>query len=183
MWSKTRLCVCVCVNMSVRRKAIGNGVNSSSPSDDTMNARNSLLEVFQQKASFSGAVGTTYDVEIGSDVSAVHRNIIMTGLTMSSSDSDKEWREDINYIINMIIARGFDGNIQVLKRTGDGPELTTVSIGIDVTNKEMTVIDNQGLVENFKLDKKDELINFLANHIKTKMKLKLIDTVFQVFFV
>ena len=169
--------------MSLRRNAVGSGVNSSSLGDDTMNAKNFLGELFKQKASFSGAVGTTHDVEVGSDVSAVRRDIIMSamGVTTSSSNSDEEWRQDINQILSMFITRGFEGNVQMLKRTGKGPEMTDVSIGIDQKNKAMIVMKNSTPAKTFKFDKKDELIKFLEVHITTIMKLELIDIVFRTF--
>lgn len=145
-----------------------------------MNDKPRLDEMFKQKASFLGAVGTTYDVE---DVSSVQRNVIMStmGVTTSSSDSDEEWRRDIDYILSMFVDRGFEGNVQVMKRTGNGPELTDVSIGIDKTKKEMTVMKKTTPAKTFSFDEKKELIKFLEEHITKVMKLKLIDIVFRTF--
>jgi len=149
-----------------------------------------LNEIFEQKASFSGAVGTTYDVQVESEpisgnaeVSAVQRNIIMStmGVTTSTSNTDEEWRRDIDYILSMFVERGFEGNVQVMKRTGAGPELTDVSIAIDQTKKEMAVMKNSTAAKTVKFDKKGELITFLEEHITNVMNLKLIDIVFRTF--
>lgn len=117
------------------------------------------------------------------DVSAVQRKVIMStmGVTTSSSDSDEEWRRDIDYILSMFVERGFEGNVQVMKRTGKGPELTDVSIGVDQKKKEMTVMKNAAAVKTFTFEKKNDLIKFLEDHITTVMKLKLIDIVFRTF--
>lgn len=141
-----------------------------------------LNEIFEQKASFSGAVGTTYDVQVES-VSAVQRNVIMStmGVTTSTSNTDEEWRRDIDYILSMFVERGFEGNVQVMKRTGEGPELTDVSIAIDRTKKEMAVMKNSTPAKTVKFDKKGELIKFLEEHITNVMNLKLIDIVFRTF--
>ena len=145
-----------------------------------MNDKPLLDEMFKQKASFLGAVGTTYDVD---DVSSVQRRVILssTGVTTSSSDTDEEWRKDIDYILSMFVQRGFQGNVQVMKRTGEGPELTDVSIGIDNIKKEMTIVKNSTTVKTYAFDKKNDLIKFLEQHITTVMNLKLIDIVFRTF--
>ena len=122
-------------------------------------------------------------VSDGADVSAVQRQIVWSsmGVTTSSSETDEEWRKDIDYILSMFVERGFEGNVQVMKRTGKGPELTDVSIAIDPTNKEMTVMKNSTPAKTFKFEKKNDLIKFLEDHITTVMKLKLIDIVFRTF--
>jgi len=143
-----------------------------------MNDKPLLDEMFKQKASFLGAVGTTYDVD---DVSSVQTNVIMRGVTTSSSDTNEEWRNDIDQILSMFIQRGFQGIVEVMKRTGEGPELTDVSIGIDNVKKEMTIVKNSAAVKTYAFDKKNDLIKFLEQHITTDMNLKLIDIVFRTF--
>ena len=167
--------------MSLRRKSASTPCSAPGENDPFLNKQTFLAEVFKQKASFSGPVGTMRDVE--ADISAVQRTLVMStmGVTTSSSDTDQEWRDDIDYILTMFKTRGFEGNIEVMKRTGDGPELTDVSIGVDPTKKEMYVIKKTAIVETFSFDKKKELIKFLEDHITKVMNLKLIDIVFRTF--
>ena len=166
--------------MSLRRKSASTPCSAPGENDPFLNKQTFLAEVFKQKASFLGPVGTMHDVP---DISKVQRQILTysMGVTTSDSNNEEEWDKDIDYILSMYVSRSFEGNVQLMQRTDNGPAITKISIGIDQAKKEMIIMDSSTPVETFPFAKKDDLIKFLKNHIKTVMNLKLVDTFFRTF--
>jgi hypothetical protein len=136
-----------------------------------MNDKTSLGEMFKQKASFSGAVGTTYDVT-GADVSVVvaDPNAAIPGGMMTLSTSDKEWRRDLDDLLNTFINHGFNGNIQADERTGMGPVPTGVFIQVSQSPPQMVVLENNvEIMKVFTFEETNDLITFLAQWIRTNI--------------
>jgi hypothetical protein len=162
--------------MSLRRKSDG---SFPTPVASPVNKEPSMMEqLFREKAAFNGPVGTLHDVP---DVSAVQTDILTytMGVTTSDSNNEEEWDKDLDKILSMFVSR--PGNVELMKRTDDGPVLTEISIGIDQAKKEMTIMNLSTHVKTFPFEEKDELMKFLKNHIKTVMNLKLVDTFFRAF--
>lgn len=114
-------------------------------------------------------------------VSAVTQEIINIGMgvTTSHSNTGKEWKEDITRILDMVVSRGFQGNVELLQRTDNGFEPTNVSIAVE--RLEMSIVKYHKIVKTFRPEDRGELIEFLANHIISVLNLKLVDTVFRTF--
>ena len=137
----------------------------------------SMAKIFNEKVSFSGAVGTLLDVE---PISNVYRSAVQRRLTISNSNNDIEWRNDINGILKMIIDKGFEVNIQVMKKgKNDQLELTDVSIGID--RYTMTVLDGSKALKEFTRKQKLAMVTFLEKYFTNTMKLELKNVVFRIF--
>lgn len=101
------------------------------------------------------------------------------GVTMSDSNTGKEWKDDITRILDMFVASGYEGNVELLKRTDNGFEPTDVSIA--VSKKEMSIVKKYEIVETFKPEDRGKLIEKLEKHIIEVLQLKLVDTVFRTF--
>lgn len=129
---------------------------------------------------FSEAISVGEDA---SDVSAVRRSLMTytVGVTRSSSETDEEWKKDIDYILSMFVQRGFKGEIEVLKRTSTGPKLTDVKITIDQDKKQMSLTKGTETVKTFAFNLKVDMIKFLEDYVKSVMNAKLIDTIFRVY--
>lgn len=114
-------------------------------------------------------------------VSAVTRQVLYYGMgvTMSNSNTAKEWKDDITRILDMFVSRGYEGNVQLLKRTDNGFDPTDVSIAVG--KKEMSIVKKYKIVKTFKPEDRGKLIEFLEQHIIEELKLKLVDTVFRTF--
>lgn len=139
-----------------------------------------MEQLFREKAAFNGPVGTLHDVP---DISKVQREILTysMGVTTSDSNNEEEWVKDIDYILSMFVSKSYEGNVELMQRTDNGPTVTNISIGIDQAKKEMTIMNSSTPVKTFPFAQKEELIKFLKNHIKTVMNLKLVDTFFRTF--
>jgi hypothetical protein len=114
-------------------------------------------------------------------VSAVTTEILYYGMavTLSNSNTGKEWKEDITRILDMFVSRGFEGNVQLLKRTDNGFDETDVSISVN--KQEMSIVKNFKIAKTFKPEDRGKLIEFLEQHIIETLRLKLVDTIFRTF--
>ena len=159
------LCGTVCkrVIMSLRRNAGSKNVNSSIASGDAVHTNNSLSEVFKQKASFSGAVGTTYDVKVASEVSTAYPD--GQGGYFVRSRSEAEWIYDVTEVLSMLSNLGFSGTFEIVKLLGPNQSPTGLTISMDQDYKVFIVKMNNIEENRFTFGSLDELMNFLAAKI------------------
>lgn len=158
--------VCKCVIMSLRRNrnAASKNFNSSIASGDAVHTKNSLSEVFKQKASFSGAVGTTYDVKVASEVSTAYPD--GQGGYVVRARSEVEWIYDVTDLLSTLSNLGLSGTFEILKLLGPNESPTGVTISMDQVYKVFIVMMNNIEVNRFAFESLNELVNFLAENIQ-----------------
>jgi hypothetical protein len=101
------------------------------------------------------------------------------GVTMSSSNTRQEWKEDITRILDMFVSRGFEGSVELLERTDSGFDTTKISIA--VSKNEISIVNGYETLKTHRVADRRKLIGFLETYIIDVLRLKLVETVFRTF--
>lgn len=112
-------------------------------------------------------------------VNAVTREMLGVGVTMSSSNTRQEWKEDITRILDMFVSRGFEGSVELLERTDSGFDTTKISIA--VSKNEISIVNGYETLKTHRVADRRKLIGFLETYIIDVLRLKLVETVFRTF--
>lgn len=129
-------------------------------------ASDAMRKLFEEKASFAGAVGTTHDVD---GISAIYRLQNCRTMLYTKSDKDSDWVKDLKKILTMFAEKKTSGMVEFVKTDAEG--LLEINISI-ADGKFMLMNKSDTVAEGVFADVDKFIVNVVKFMEDMKMALK-----------